>query len=80
MCELLASGHHPFPAAKVGMTNTDMVEIIRSLGAPLVFAGLAFCFIRNQFDMNAKERVEYNERDAPMTKGPLNWLNVAMKL
>ena len=46
------------------MTTTDMVEIIRSLGAPLVFAGLAFWFIRYQFDMNAKERAEYNERDA----------------
>ena len=63
MFELFASGHHPFPA-EAGMTTTDLIELVRTLGAPLIFAGLAFWFIRYQFDQNAAERAEYNERDA----------------
>ncbi len=63
MFELFASGHHPFPA-EAGMTTTDLFELVRTLGAPLIFAGLAFWFIRYQFDQNAAERAEYNERDA----------------
>ena len=46
------------------MTSTDIIELALTLGAPLIFAGLAFWFIRYQFDQNAKERAEYNERDA----------------
>ena len=63
MFELFASGHHPFPA-EAGMTTTDLIELVRTLGAPLIFAGLAFWFIRYQFDQNAAERAKYNERDA----------------
>ena len=63
MFDLFASGHHPFPA-EAGMTTTDLIELVRTLGAPLIFAGLAFWFIRYQFDQNAAERAEYNERDA----------------
>ena len=46
------------------MTTTDLIELVRTLGAPLIFAGLAFWYIRYQFDQNAAERGEYNERDA----------------
>ena len=63
MFELFASGHHPYPT-ETGMTSADIIALVQTLGAPLIFAGLAFWFIRYQFDQNAAERAEYNERDA----------------
>ena len=54
-------GIHYTPEA--GMTSADLIDLVQTLGAPLIFAGLAFWFIRYQFDQNAAERVEYKERD-----------------
>ena len=56
--------HVQYYSPEAGMTTTDLIELVRTLGAPLIFAGLAFWFIRYQFDQNAAERAEYNERDA----------------
>ena len=56
--------HDQYYSPEVGMTSTDIIELALALGAPLIFAGLAFWFIRYQFDQNAAERAEYNERDA----------------
>ena len=41
---------------------------MHTLWALLIFDGLAFWFIRYQFDQNAAERAEYNERDAANDK------------
>ena len=49
---------------EAGMTSTVIIELVQILGAPIIFVGLAFWFIRYQFDQNAAERAEYNERDA----------------
>ena len=45
------------------MTRADLIELVQTLGAPLIFAGLAFWFIRYKYDQNAKERTAYIERD-----------------
>ena len=45
------------------MTSADIIELVQTLGAPMIFAGLAFWFIRYQLDQNAKEREQYIERD-----------------
>ena len=45
------------------MTSADIIELVQTLGAPMIFAGLAFWFIRYQYDQNAKERTAYIERD-----------------
>ena len=61
MFQLFASGHHP--NLDTGMTSSDIIELVQTLGAPLIFAGLAFWFIRYQFDQGAKERQVFIERD-----------------
>ena len=45
------------------MSTADLIELVRSLGAPIIFAGLAFWFIRYQYDQSAKERIGYIQRD-----------------
>ena len=60
--------HDQYYSPEVGMTSTDIIELALALGAPLIFAGLAFWFIRYQFDQNAAERAKYNERDAANDK------------
>ena len=62
MFEIFASGHHPYPT-ETGMTSADIIELVQTLGAPMIFAGLAFWFIRYHYDQNAKERTAYIERD-----------------
>ena len=61
MFEIFASGHHPPP--NTGMTSADIINLVQTLGAPMIFAGLAFWFIRYQYDQNAKERKQYIDRD-----------------
>ena len=61
MFEIFASGHHP--SMDTGMTSADIINLVQTLGAPMIFAGLAFWFIRYQYDQNAKERDRYIERD-----------------
>nr|BAR33870.1 hypothetical protein [uncultured Mediterranean phage uvMED] len=61
MFEIFASGHHP--QMNTGMTSADIINLVQTLGAPMIFAGLAFWFIRYQYDQNAKERTAYIERD-----------------
>ena len=61
MFEIFASGHHP--PLNTGMTSADIINLVQTLGAPMIFAGLAFWFIRYQYDQNAKERTAYIERD-----------------
>ena len=61
MFEIFASGHHP--PLETGMTSADIINLVQTLGAPMIFAGLAFWFIRYQYDQNAKERTAYIERD-----------------
>ena len=61
MFDLFASGHHP--PLEDGMTSSDIIELVQTLGAPLIFAGLAFWFIRYQFDSSAKERQTFIDRD-----------------
>ena len=61
MFEIFASGHHP--PMETGMTSADIINLVQTLGAPMIFAGLAFWFIRYQYDQNAKERDRYIERD-----------------
>ena len=61
MFEIFASGHHPL--METGMTSADIINLVQTLGAPMIFAGLAFWFIRYQYDQNAKERDRYIERD-----------------
>ena len=46
------------------MTSADLIELVRTLGIPLIFVGLAYWFIRYQFDQNAAEKVKYKEQDA----------------
>ena len=48
---------------ETGLTSADLIELVLTLGIPLIFVGLAFWFIRYHFDQNAVERVEYKERD-----------------
>ena len=45
------------------MSTADFIDLAQSLSAPIIFAGLAFWFIRYQFDQSAKERIGYMERD-----------------
>ena len=45
------------------MTSADIINLVQTLGALMIFAGLAFWFIRYQYDQNAKERKLYFERD-----------------
>ena len=47
--------------AETGLTSADLIELVCTLGKPLIFTWLAYCFIRYQFNQNAVERVEYNE-------------------
>ena len=61
MFEIFASGHHP--QMNTGMTSADIINLVQTLGAPMIFAGLAFWFIRYQYDKNAKERKQYIDRD-----------------
>ena len=61
MYEILASGHHP--PLETGMTSADIINLVQTLGAPMIFAGLAFWFIRYQFDQNAQERKQCIKRD-----------------
>ncbi len=46
-----------------GMTSADIINLVQTLGAPMIFVGLAFWYIRYQYDQNAKERTVYIERD-----------------
>ena len=45
------------------MSTADLIELVRSLGAPIIFSGLAFWFILYQYDQSTKERIGYIERD-----------------
>ena len=45
------------------MTTADVMELLLILGAPTIFAGLAFWFIRYQYDQSAKGTIGYIERD-----------------
>ena len=62
MFEIFTSENHPYPP-EIGMTSADIIELVQTLGAPMIFAGLAFWFIRYQYDQNTKERTAYIERD-----------------
>ena len=55
--------HQPYYPSEAGLTSADIIELVQTLGAPMIFAGLAFWFIRYQYDQNAKERTAYIERD-----------------
>ena len=61
MFEIFASGHHP--SMETGMTSADIINLVQTLGAPMIFAVLTFWYIRYQYDQNAKERTAYIERD-----------------
>ena len=61
MFEIFTSGHHQ--PMETGMTSADIINLVQNPGAPMIFAGLAFWFIRYQYDQNAKERDRYIERD-----------------
>ena len=45
------------------MPSADMIILVQTLSIPIIFAGLAFWFIRYQFDQNAKERKQRIKRD-----------------
>ena len=60
--------HQPYYSPEAGLTSSDIIELVQTLGAPLIFAGLALWFIRYQFDQNAVKRAEYNERYAANDK------------
>lgn len=45
------------------MSAAGFIDLAQSLGAPIIFAGLAFWFIRYQYDQSAKERIGYIQRD-----------------
>ena len=49
---------------ETGLTSSDLIELVRTLGIPLIFVGLAFWFILYHFDQNAAEREENKEQDA----------------
>ena len=53
---------------KTGMTRADIIELVQTLGAQMIFAGLVFWFISYQNDQNAKERTAYIELDAANDK------------
>ena len=55
--------HQPYYPPETGLTSADIIELMQTLGAPMIFAGLAFWFIRYQYDQNAKERKQYINRD-----------------
>ena len=55
--------HQPYYPPETGLTSADIIELVQTLGAPMIFAGLAFWFIRYQYDQNAKERKQYIDRD-----------------
>ena len=50
------------------MTRADIIELVQTLGAQMIFAGLVFLFISYQYDQNAKERTAYIELDAANDK------------
>ena len=45
------------------MPSADMIILVQTLSIPIIFAGLAFWFIRYQFDQNAQERKQCIKRD-----------------
>ena len=55
--------HQPYYPPETGLTSADVIELVQTLGAPMIFAGLAFWFIRYQYDQNAKVRKQYIDRD-----------------
>ena len=53
---------------KTGMTRADIIKLVQTLGAQMIFAGLVFWFISYQYYQNAKERTAYIELDAANDK------------
>ena len=45
------------------MTRADIIELVQTLGAQMIFAGLVFWFIRYKYYQNAKERRADIKRD-----------------
>ena len=45
------------------MPSADMINLVQTLSLPIIYARLAFWFIRYQYVQNAKERKQYIDRD-----------------
>ena len=45
------------------MPSADMINLVQTLSEPIIYARLAFWFIRYQYVQNAKERKQYIDRD-----------------
>ena len=45
------------------MTIAEWIQVLKTLGTPLVVSGISFWFIKYQFDSAARERAEYMKQD-----------------
>ena len=75
--QIFVSGHHQ--PMETGMTSVDIINLVQALGAPMIFAGLAFWFIRYQYDQNEKKGIVILNVMKQMTNVHLHWLKDQMK-
>ena len=55
--------HQPYYPPETGMTSADVIDLVQTLGAPMLTAFACLWFIRYIYDQNAKEREKFLQRD-----------------
>ena len=55
--------HQPYYPQETAMTSSDVIDLVQTLGAPMITALACLWFIRYIYDQNAKERERFLERD-----------------
>ena len=55
--------HQPFYPQETAMTSSDVIDLVQTLGAPMITALACLWFIRYIYDQNAQEREKFLQRD-----------------